>query len=106
MAENTLTMISDESFIFLHNLLLANFSYNNLTLSTTTSDTDYYTTESPFASCILLEKLYLSHNRISEIFSDWVITLENLEILDLKNNYISHLSVSIFKITDKSNRCV
>ncbi|XP_012234067.1 protein toll-like [Linepithema humile] len=94
MAENSLILISERSFIFLHSLQIANFSHNNLTLNIVTSNdhNDDDITESPFASCYLLKKLYLSHNRISEMFSDWVIDMEHLQKLDLRNNYISHLS--------------
>lgn len=101
MAENFLTVIADKSFIFLEKLEIANFSHNNLTLHTTPKYDIYeIIDESPFASCYLLKDLYLDNNRIFEIFSDWVTNLESLQILDLKNNYISSLSVSIFKSTD------
>lgn len=78
------------------NLRVARFSNNHLTLqSPWSSHLALYEAYSPFRDCISLEELYLAHNNVSVIYSDWMFNTLKLEILDLKYNNISVLSVSI-----------
>ncbi|XP_067205462.1 protein toll isoform X1 [Linepithema humile] len=102
MADNSLSVISDKSFNFLSRLRIANFSNNSLTLHPTTSiHIDEQGIRSPFTYCHLLRILILSHNNISEIFDDWILN-PFLQILDLKNNYISNLSTHDLQFASKS----
>lgn len=103
LSDNLLSTISDVAFTSLYNLKIADFSNNALTLYNIKSEYEYKSLngiKSPFFPCYFLEELYLRNNRISQIFRDWVFDFSYLQILDLKMNVISNLSVSVFKSND------
>nr|XP_012234051.1 PREDICTED: protein toll-like isoform X2 [Linepithema humile] len=102
MAENFLRNIPDYSFNILYKLKIANFSHNFLTLYQKANIfIDENGITSLFVECVLLQELYLANNRISQIFSDWK-SLPNLQILNLKYNYISKLSIDDLQFASKN----
>lgn len=98
MKENQLQIIEDTSFNNLENLQIAIFSDNQLSFNNSLAlYHDEYGKKSPFHACTSLEELHLARNNISEIFGDWIVSSLNLQILDLKYNQISYISVSLLK---------
>lgn len=91
--ENDLTYISRNAFTSVVNLRIARFAKNALSLRTDLID--IYGFVSPFHPCNFLEELYLSHNNISDMFSDWLISGVNLRKLDLSFNSFDYLQVCI-----------
>lgn len=100
MSKNQLRTIEHTSFKSLQNLRIARFSNNLLTLNDSLPE---YHSEfgniSPFHYCLSLEELYLAKNNISEIFSDWTLSIIKLKILDLKYNQIPHISTEDLQFT-------
>ncbi|XP_034934159.1 chaoptin-like [Chelonus insularis] len=103
MEHNQLRAIDPEAFKGLKSLQVAHFSYNNLTLKPSEIiDNDalkitYVDKDEPHSVLHFckdtLEELYVDHNFITEVFSDW-ITAPRLRILNLAHNGISYLQIS------------
>ncbi|KAL1459175.1 hypothetical protein WDU94_011182 [Cyamophila willieti] len=85
LAHNKLRYISFTPFDFLKSLKIIDLSYNKL-------DFEYGGTSSPLNSCVELQTINLSHNRISRMYDDWIITFVRLEKLDLTWNNFTILS--------------
>lgn len=91
MERNNIIAIHDRAFISLGDLRIAKFSFNYLTLSS--SET---TINSPFQYAEKLGELRLDHNNISNIFADWMFSMNSIRILDLAYNKIQYLMVCYF----------
>lgn len=91
MENNDLTFINVDAFGYLKNLKVAKFGNNKLTLHTGVYD--IFGHISPFHHCHSLEELYLAHNNITEMHSDWVVSNTRLRKLDLKYNSFNYLQV-------------
>ncbi|XP_036138593.1 protein toll [Monomorium pharaonis] len=95
MEENHLRTISPQGFKHLKNLKIAKFSNNYLTLHDPIHDSlEPFDRKSSFYECEILEELYLAHNNISEIYSDWITADTKLRKLDLKYNNISSITTA------------
>ncbi|XP_043273538.1 protein toll-like [Venturia canescens] len=81
MERNNMTDIDLEAFISLQKLKIARFSYNSLTLKSL-----WGVLGSPFKSSTELEELHLDYNNISDIFDDWMLTMNSLRLLNLSHN--------------------
>lgn len=92
MENNDLTFIHLNAFGYLRNLKVAKFANNKLTVRT--GIYDIFGHISPFHHCHSLEELYLAHNNITEMFSDWVVSNTRLRELDLKYNSFNYLQVT------------
>ncbi|KAJ8680226.1 hypothetical protein QAD02_016013 [Eretmocerus hayati] len=81
---NQLEYIHEDAFTNLEELKIVKIGNNKLTLQTNINDV--FGRVSPFHPCQALEELHMSHNNISEIFSDWSISDTRLQLIDLSYN--------------------
>ncbi|XP_034945149.1 uncharacterized protein [Chelonus insularis] len=95
MEHNGLMTIDPKAFQNLNSLQFAHFSYNNLTLkSPVITNIDEHRLISPFHFCQdTLEELFIDHNNITEVFSDWT-TAPRLRTLNLAYNQLYYLQIS------------
>ena len=93
LEHNWLQHIAVQAFQHVPGLKQLTLSHNHLSLRGTHTDTGEV--QSVLNACLKLEELYVRNNSITTIFSDWVWTLVNLQILDLSHNLISSLVVSM-----------
>lgn len=89
LERNDIRSIDIGTFESAKNLKEIMLSHNKLQLEET------ITIVSPFNNNLLLEKVYLSHNFITNINEDWMLSKINLKYLDLSFNEINVLYVSI-----------
>ncbi|KAJ8680431.1 hypothetical protein QAD02_016218 [Eretmocerus hayati] len=89
LENNDLSYIHVNAFSYLSNLRVAKFANNKLTLRT--GIYDIFGHISPFHPCHSLEELYLAHNNVTEMHSDWLVSLTRLRELDLKHNSFNYL---------------
>lgn len=90
---NEIMHINSRTFVGANNLKTINLSNNKI------QDLQLYYPgfDSPPHSILkdssaTLEALYLSHNNISEIYQDWLMSMTHLQILDLSYNNLPNLS--------------
>jgi len=93
LEHNRLQHITVQAFQHVAGLKQLTLSHNRLSLRGT--ETAVGEVQSVLNACLDLEELYASNNSITTIFSDWVLTMLNLQILDLSHNLISSLVVSM-----------
>lgn len=93
MRGNKLQEIALETFFSTGQLKIVDLSFNNLSLMETDGMSVEGMERSPFQKLDNLQSLYLSHNSITQIFSDWKYSMQNLRFLDLSSNKVQHLSV-------------
>ncbi|XP_043273540.1 protein toll-like [Venturia canescens] len=86
MARNKMIEIHDQAFVSLVNLRIAEFSFNALALRS--SET---TIHSPFHYAEKLEELHLDHNNVSNIFADWMFSMNSMRVLNLAYNNLQYL---------------
>lgn len=91
MENNDLSFVHLDAFTFLGNLRVGRFANNRLTLHTGLYD--IFGHISPFHHCHSLEELYLAHNNVTEMHSDWLVSNIRLRELDLKYNAFNYLEV-------------
>ncbi|XP_058801642.1 protein toll-like [Phymastichus coffea] len=97
---NELMWIHVDAFKDLGNLRVAKFANNRLTLRTGLYD--IFGHISPFHHCHSLENLYLAHNNITEMHSDWVVGNTRLRTLDLKYNSFNYLQTEDLQFVSNS----
>ncbi|XP_011506298.1 PREDICTED: protein toll-like [Ceratosolen solmsi marchali] len=100
LENNDLTYIHVNAFSFLGNLRVAKFAYNRLTLRTGLYD--IFGHISPFHHCHSLEELYLAHNNVTEMHSDWIVSNTRLRVLDLKYNSFNYLETEDLQFISSS----
>ncbi|CAD6209125.1 GSCOCT00003739001.2-RA-CDS [Cotesia congregata] len=90
MERNNMVQIDGNAFKDLEKLKVAYFSYNQLNL-TNKGLSDEYGYRSPFYNCIsTIEKIYVDHNNIVDMFQDWT-EMSHLKILNVSHNKIFYL---------------
>lgn len=92
LEHNQLKHIALGAFMHVPTLRQLSLSHNHLSLRGL--QTNVGEVQSVLSACVHLEELYISYNAIITVFSDWVLTMLNLQTLDLSHNLISNLSVS------------
>ncbi|XP_001604577.1 protein toll [Nasonia vitripennis] len=102
MENNCLSFIHLEAFSFLGNLRVARFANNRLSLHTGLYD--IFGHISPFHNCHSLEELYLAHNNVTEMHSDWLVSNVRLRELDLKHNAFNYLETEDLQFISSSLR--
>lgn len=93
LEHNRLQHIAVQACMHVPGLKQLTLSHNRLSLRGPL--TDIGEVQSVLNACLKLEELYIRNNSITTIFSDWVLTLANLQTLDLSHNIISSLAVSM-----------
>jgi len=93
LEHNRLQHISVQAFQHVTGLKQLTLSHNRLSLRG--SETHTGEVQSVLNACLDLEELNAKNNSIATIFSDWVLTMLNLQNLDLSHNLISSLVVSM-----------
>lgn len=93
MDRNKLQKIHSQSLLSFHNLKIAKFSYNQLSLTDAVIYEDEYGPRSPFLyTSDSIEELHLANNNISVLFADWIFST-HLRYLNLSKNNIKILLV-------------
>ena len=93
LEHNRLQHIAVQAFQHVPGLKRLTLSHNRLSLRG--PETHVGEVQSVLNACLELEELYIRNNSITTIFTDWVLTLLNLQTLDLSYNLISSLEVSM-----------
>ncbi|XP_014203428.1 protein toll [Copidosoma floridanum] len=100
LENNELTSIHIDAFSSLGNLRVAKFANNRLTLRTGLYD--IFGHVSPFHHCHSLEELYLAHNNVTDMHSDWIVSNTRLRVLDLRYNSFNYLQTEDLQFTSNS----
>lgn len=92
---------------FTPNLKVINFANNSISFLNENGHLkdgvpDYEGTgkRSPLKDCKKLEKINLSHNNITHLFSDWTDRMSNLKLLNLSHNSITKFEILPFMASD------
>ncbi|KAK9505977.1 hypothetical protein O3M35_009929 [Rhynocoris fuscipes] len=93
LSNNKIEIINEQAFAKTAELKTINLSNNRIS-KFSSYYSDKFGHHSILQSSIRLEAIYLAHNNITEIYSDWLISMTNLQIVDLSYNYLPSLSYS------------
>ncbi|XP_043464269.1 protein toll-like, partial [Leptopilina heterotoma] len=97
---NSLTTIEEKAFTTLPSIKNIDLSENNITHFQEMKNENEVT--SAFSECKNLEKLDLSHNKLSTLSSEWILIPE-IKYLNLSNNYLTSLTTNDFDLEHKHN---
>lgn len=97
LKNNRLTHIGTDAFISLNSLKAVNISNNMLTFGD--ASVSFFGTGSPLHECHMLEDIQLANNSLTEIFTDWKLSMNNLETVNLAYNKISKIRTADLQFT-------